>query len=157
MAKGVKRKENRNIPNQGRNKSVNDPNLSVSKEESVDYTDTKRLHPNKRSTSGRTSEMSTSSISSNSDVTLREEQPTRRIISSRLQRFSTATFAFVRRSPGCTLINTYILKILFWDILVSTGDVVTDFLRVNYFCVISFVHCDLFYSVVFCRKSVLKI
>ena len=43
-----------------------------------------------------------------------------------------ASFAFERIDPGCRLINIYILRILFWDILISGGDVVTDFLRVGY-------------------------
>ena len=45
---------------------------------------------------------------------------------------ATATsLALIRQNPGCTLANIYILRILFWDILVSGGDVVTDFLRVS--------------------------
>ena len=47
-----------------------------------------------------------------------------------------ASFAFERIDPGCRLINIYILRILFWDILISGGDVVTDFLRVGLFVLV---------------------
>ena len=42
-----------------------------------------------------------------------------------------ASEAFVRINPGCTLANFFILRVLFWDMMVSGGDVVTDFLRVD--------------------------
>ena len=42
-----------------------------------------------------------------------------------------ASEAFVRINPGCTLANFFILRVLFWDMVVSGGDVVTDFLRVD--------------------------
>ena len=46
---------------------------------------------------------------------------------------SSATGAFLplmRKDPGCSFANIFILRILFWDILISGGDVITDFLRV---------------------------
>ena len=46
---------------------------------------------------------------------------------------STATiksFALMRENPGCSFANIFVLRILFWDILISGGDVITDFLRV---------------------------
>ena len=44
-----------------------------------------------------------------------------------------ASLAFESSMPGCSLLHMYTLRILFWDILVSGGDVVTDFYRVNKF------------------------
>ena len=41
-----------------------------------------------------------------------------------------ASLAFESSMPGCSLLHMYTLRILFWDILVSGGDVVTDFYRV---------------------------
>ena len=45
-----------------------------------------------------------------------------------------ASEAFERMNPGCTLANFFMLRVLFWDMMVSGGDVVTDVLRVPYFC-----------------------
>ena len=45
---------------------------------------------------------------------------------------TTASLAFERTNPGCSIVNIFILRILFWDILISGGDVVTDFLRVSF-------------------------
>ena len=45
-----------------------------------------------------------------------------------------ASEAFERMNPGCTLSNFFMLRVLFWDMMVSGGDVVTDVLRVPYFC-----------------------
>ena len=45
---------------------------------------------------------------------------------------TTASLAFERMTPGCSLVNIFMLRILFWDILISGGDVVTDFLRVSF-------------------------
>ena len=42
-----------------------------------------------------------------------------------------ASEAFERMNPGCTLANFFFLRVLFWDMVVSGGDVVTDFLRVD--------------------------
>ena len=42
-----------------------------------------------------------------------------------------ASEAFERMNPGCTLANFFFLRVLFWDMMVSGGDVVTDFLRVD--------------------------
>ena len=44
---------------------------------------------------------------------------------------TSAYIALMRKNPGCTFANIFILRILFWDIFISVGDVVTDFLRVN--------------------------
>ena len=44
---------------------------------------------------------------------------------------TSASLALMRKNPGCSLANIFILRILFWDILISGGDVVTDFLRVS--------------------------
>ena len=151
MAKGVKRKDNRSNSDPGRNIPDKESNRSIIKDESVDYTDSKGFPLEKRPPRERISDIST--ISSNSDIPLRQKQSTRRMVSSV---FSTATFAYIRRNPGCTLINIYILKILFWDLLVSGGDVVTDFLRVNCFYCINCAQYNcliLFRLNVFCRKS----
>ena len=44
---------------------------------------------------------------------------------------TSTSLALVRKNPGCSLANIFMLRILFWDILISCGDVVTDFLRVS--------------------------
>ena len=48
-----------------------------------------------------------------------------------------ASLAFESSMPGCSLLHMYTLRILFWDILVSGGDVVTDFYRVKRFFIYS--------------------
>ena len=52
-------------------------------------------------------------------------------VSSNITTITTASKAFERKNPGCGLLNFYVLRILFWDIVVSGGDVVTDFMRVS--------------------------
>ena len=44
---------------------------------------------------------------------------------------TSASLALMRKNPGCSLANIFMLRILFWDILISGGDVITDFLRVS--------------------------
>ena len=43
-----------------------------------------------------------------------------------------ASAAFQNMNPGCSFVNIFMLRILFWDILISGGDVITDFLRVSF-------------------------
>ena len=59
-----------------------------------------------------------------------------RILSRKISEFSStgteASSAFQNMNPGCSFVNIFMLRILFWDILISGGDVITDFLRVSY-------------------------
>ena len=47
---------------------------------------------------------------------------------------TTASTAFERKYPGCGLVRLYVLRVLFWDILISVGDVASDFLQVKANC-----------------------
>ena len=59
-----------------------------------------------------------------------------RILSRKISEFSStgteASAAFQNMNPGCSFVNIFMLRILFWDILISGGDVITDFLRVSF-------------------------
>ena len=59
-----------------------------------------------------------------------------RILSRKISEFSStgteASSAFQNMNPGCSFVNIFMLRILFWDILISGGDVITDFLRVSF-------------------------
>ena len=123
------KKESRSYSDPGRNQCDNE--LNETSNQTVDCRDSKGISSDEISIRRQISERSTSSTSHISDIILRRKKTSKRFADSI---FSTATFAYMRRHPGFTLVNIYILKILFWDILVSVGDVVTDFLRVDIFC-----------------------
>ena len=59
-----------------------------------------------------------------------------RIHTRKMSEFSStgteASAAFQNMNPGCSFVNIFMLRILFWDILISGGDVITDFLRVSF-------------------------
>ena len=92
--------------------SYNDPeNCQSINENPFDYADSHRSPPKRRSKH--------KSFSMKGKI--------RRSLSSA----TSASIALMRKNPGCSLANIFILRILFWDILISGGDVVSDFLRVS--------------------------
>ena len=74
-----------------------------------------------------------SGVPRKSSIKLRPKNPVSRSASARTTTSvaTKASLAFESSMPGCSLLHMYTLRILFWDILVSGGDVVTDFYRVS--------------------------
>ena len=74
-----------------------------------------------------------SGVPRKSSIKLRPKNPVSRTASARTTTSvaTKASLAFESSMPGCSLLHMYTLRILFWDILVSGGDVVTDFYRVS--------------------------
>ena len=74
-----------------------------------------------------------SGVPRKSSIKRRPKNPVSRSVSARTTTSvaTKASLAFESSMPGCSLLHMYTLRILFWDILVSGGDVVTDFYRVR--------------------------
>ena len=90
--------------------SYNDPEYGQSVNENpFDYADSPRYPPRRRS--------------KEKSLSMKTLRP--------LSSATSASIALMRKNPGCSLANIFILRILFWDILISGGDVVSDFLRVS--------------------------
>ena len=98
--------------------------LSLTDQNPFDYGNSRLTEANRHNTF--------SGVPRKSSIKLRPKNPVSRSASARTTTSvaTKASLAFESSMPGCSLLHMYTLRILFWDILVSGGDVVTDFYRV---------------------------